>query len=165
LDNNNMNAEATEKLGFKEWQPHYEKQQEADRKKVDHLVDTVSDLGGDVRALTANLGTWIEAQKGTTARMNRPWQWGVVVAIFIGLFSVLQIQSAILGLVINPIIKSQAQTDIIHSRDVERNLSLHMWFRETMAEMQVADAQTQTRVEYLMKMEERLNNRLHGDLK
>ena len=36
-----------------------------------------------------------------------------------------------------------------------------MWFRETIADMQVDDAREQANIAWLSKMEDRLNSRMH----
>ena len=162
-----------EKLGFREWQPHYEKQQEADRLKVDHVVDTVGQLSGVVSRMSAVVETVAENQKGMFTRLNRPWQWGVVVAGFMMVFSMSGMFGVMATLIVNPIVDSInhgaemhsqdiKRVEVAHARDVERDLQLHMWFRETIASQEVETGKLQVKIEFLELMEERVNGRIHA---
>ena len=159
-----MTNEESQKLGFREWTVHYEKEQEADREKINQITNIIGTLGSQVSKLSANMETLIDNQKGMFSRINRPWQWGVVVSIFMGLFAMSAMFATMATLIVGPIHNNLKQLEIIHSRDVERNLDLHIWFRETLANMQVSDAKEAANIAWLMKMEERLNNRLHSGI-
>jgi hypothetical protein len=153
-----------EKLGFREWQPHYEKQQEADRLKVDHVVDTLGGLSSGLSRLEALMETWIESQRSVTTRMNRPWQWGVVVAIFMLVFSMAGGFGVIANLIVTPMNKSITHLGYKQTSEEEKYLKLHMWFRDQLETQAVADARMETRIEYLMLMEERVNGRIHAGI-
>ena len=56
-----MTEEQQERLGFREWTSHYEKEQEADRIKANKLQEVVSNLSTNVGALTADLGDHTDA--------------------------------------------------------------------------------------------------------
>jgi hypothetical protein len=159
-----VTEEQLDKMGFREWTSHYEKEQEADRDKINEIVHSVGTLSGSVNRLTANMETMMDNQKGMFNRMNRPWQWGVVVAGFMMMLSMAAMFGTMATLIITPIERSITHAEVLHAEDVERNLRLHMWFRETIAEMQVGDAQNETDIEWLMLMEERVNSRTHKDL-
>jgi hypothetical protein len=157
-----MPEEQSEKLGFREWTTHYEKEQEADRDRINEVAKMVGVLGGQVGRLTANMETWIDTQKTMSHRINRPWQWGVVVSIFMGMFAMSAMFATMATLIVSPMNNTIATIQDTHSRDVERNLSLHMWFRETISEIQVSDAAAETDMKWMMKMEERVNGRIHA---
>jgi hypothetical protein len=155
-----------------EWSAHYEKEQDATSARLNTVVDGLGSLEGIVSRLAANMETWIENQRSMGHRMNRPWQWGAVVGVFMGLFSMSAMFGVMATLIITPIndnIQHQAAThtqditrvEVAYARDVERNLELHMWFRETLADIQVSDAKTETNIEWLMKIQDLTNERLH----
>lgn len=148
-------------LGFREWTAHYEKEQEADREKLNSIVDTVGTLSVVVHRMSASVEALTENQKGMFSRMNRPWQWGVVMAVFMALFSMAGMFGIMANLIVSPITDVIAAIQTDHDRDVSRDLTLHMWFRETIANMQVSDAKADAEIEWLGKMEERLNSRIH----
>ena len=159
-----MTEKDAEKLGFREWTTHYEKEQEADRLKVDHVINTMGQLGSGLSRLEALMESWIETQRSVTTRINRPWQWGVVVSVFMGMFAMSAMFGTMATLVVTPIHTSISNQEIAHARDVERNLALHMWFRETISEIQVEAAKTQIDVEWMKLMEERVNGRIHAGI-
>ena len=150
-----------DKLGFREWTSHYEKEQEADRDKINSIVETVSTLSGVVNRMSASVEALTENQRGMFSRMNRPWQWGVVIAGFTAMLSMSAIMSIMLNLTIDPIKDSMRHVETQYQLDVARNLELHIWFKETQEEVQKDIARVRTHVEWLSKMEERMNNRLH----
>lgn len=157
-------GEQSEQLNFREWTAHYEKEQEADRSKVDHLADTVGVLIGTVGKLSANVETWIETQKSMSHRMNRPWQWGVVVAGFMAMFSMSAMFATMATLIVNPIQRNIAHLEATHATTEERNLELHMWFKETVTEMQINDAKAETDIKWLEKLQGITNERLHKSM-
>ena len=151
-----------EHMSFREWQTHYEKQQEADRDKINTLAEGLTLVNQNVGKLTAHVETLIENQKGMFSRMNRPWQWGVVIAAFVAMFTVSGVFATILTLSLDPVKSNIQVLDLAHARDVERNLELHMWFRESIEEMREGDANMEARIQWLEKLEERINERLHA---
>ena len=167
-----MNEEQLDHLGFREWTSHYEKEQEADRIKANKLQEVVSNLSTNVGALTADVRTLVENQKSLFNRQNRPWQWGVVVAGFMAMFSMSGMFGVMASLIVTPIqdsIEHQSAVHAkdllalsdVHARDVERNLELHMWMKTTLTEVQIADAKADTDIKWLMKLEDRYNSRIH----
>lgn len=154
-----------EHMSFREWQSHYEKQQEADREKINTLAEGLTLVNQNVGKLTAHVETLIENQKGMFSRMNRPWQWSVVVAAFVGMFTVSGVFATVLTLSLDPVKANLEAVQQTHARDVERNLDLHMWFRESIEEMREGDADMEARIQWLEKLEERLNNRMHSGVK
>ena len=156
-----MTGDEADKLGFREWTAHYEKEQEADRDKINTVVDGLGNLSGEVRALTANMNTLMDNQKGMFNRMNRPWQWGVVVAAFIAMFSMAAMFGTMASLIVGPIHDNLVHLESVHARDVERNLALHMWFRDSLNVLEQDAAESKKDREWLSKMEERMNLRLH----
>ena len=126
-----MTDEQLEKMGFREWTSHYEKEQEADRDKINRVVEGLGALSGTVSKLSANVETMMESQRGVYSRINRPWQWGVVVAGFTALLSLAIIMTTVMTLTVNPIKDSMKHMEAQYQLDVARNLELHIWFKET----------------------------------
>ena len=151
-----------EKLGFREWTAHYEKEQEADRDKINHIADIVGTLGGQVSKLSANMDTLIDNQKGMFNRLNRPWQWGVVVAGFMMMFSMAAMFGTMATLIITPIEKNLTHLQEMQASEEAKYLELHMWFRDKLEDGAVADAKQDTNIAWMMKMEERVNGRIHA---
>ena len=150
-----------EKMGFREWTSHYEREQEADREKINALAEGLAVVNQNVGKLTANVEILIDNQKGMFSRMNRPWQWGVVVAAFAAMFTVSGVFATVLTLSLDPVKKQVDRMYDVGNREVERNLDLHMWFRESIEEIREQDANMQARIEWLEKLEQRQNDRLH----
>lgn len=150
-----------EQMGFREWTTHYEKEQEADRAKINALAEGLSVVSQSVSKLSANVEVLLENQKGLFNRMNRPWQWGVVIAAFVAMFTVSGVFATVLSLSLDPIKANMHTMTETHSRDVERNLELHMWFRNSIEEIREHDAEMDARIDWLEKLEKRQNERLH----
>lgn len=149
-------TEEQEKMGFREWTTHYEREQEADRNKISDLTEAVSNINSNVGALTANVRTLMDNQKSMHNRMNRPTNWGVF-ATFAGVIFMM------VGLVVSSI-----KDDINHierqtSIETERNLELHMWFRDAIAKNGEEIAAHHIEVEWVKKMEDRMNRRIHNE--
>ena len=150
-----------EKMGFREWTAHYEKEQEADRARFNQLADVVANLSVNVGTLSSDVKALVANQREVFNRINRPWQWGVVIAAFVAMFTVSGVFATVLTLSLDPVKANlQILTDT-HARDVERNLDLHMWFRESIEEMRESDSDMEARIAWLEKLEERMNDRLH----
>ena len=156
-----MAEEQSEFLGFREWHDHYEKEQEADRAKVDHLADTVGALIGTVGKLSANMETWIDTQKSMSHRMNRPWQWGVVLAAFMMVFSMSAMFATMATLIVRPINDNIAHMVNTHARDAERHLNQNVRLRATISEMQINNAKAEANIKWLTKLQDVTNERLH----
>jgi hypothetical protein len=159
-----MTEEQAEKSGFANWTKHYEKEQEADRLKVDHVVDTMSQLGSGLSRLEALMESWIESQRGVTSRLNRPWQWGVVVAAFMVIFSMSGAFGVIANLIVTPIHATLDRVQIHSMSEEEKYLKLHMWFRDQLEAQAVKDAEMEIEIKWLKLMEERVNGRIHAEM-
>ena len=136
-----------EQLNFREWTGHYEKEQETQRDQIGDLTKIVSSLTADVRTL-------IDNQRGMFGRINKPPQWGAMISL-----GALIVVGA--GLLTAPI-----KDDIVHIeaqmlRNDERNLELHMWMKDQLDDLEVQSAKAETNVEWLSRLEERADIRLH----
>jgi len=155
-----MTAEEQRKasMGFREWTAHYEKEQIADREKINGIADIVGQMAGQVSKLTAHVESLIDNQKGVFQRINRPVQWG-------GLVSAASFVAILLGLVVLPMKEQIFELKESVQEEVQRNLKLHMMFVEQQQELAVKTAvdttRNQTDIKWLMNMEVRLNDRLH----
>ena len=158
-----MTEEQQERLGFREWTTHYEKEQEADRDKINSVVESVGSLSNVVHRMSANMETMLDNQKGMFNRINRPWQWGVVVAIFMAIFSMSAMFGTMATLIVGPLKESISHTDNVHALDVERDLALHIWMRTSIDTNNEALAANQVDIDWLKKMESRANRRIHSE--
>ena len=155
-ENNNNNH-----MGFKEWTARFEKEQEEDRKRHHQLADVVTKLSVDLGQLSSDVRTLVDNQKGMFNRINRPWQWGVVVAAFVALFTVSGVFATVLNLTISPINASLAEVNAEAKSNRTNQMEINMWLRDSIENIRVDNAEFDARVVHLEKMEERLNNRLH----
>lgn len=147
-------TEEQKQLGFREWIDHYEREQEADRDKVNVLTEAVSSINSNVGALTANVRTLMDSQKSISDRLNRPTNWGIF-ATFAGVIFM------VVGLVVSGLKNDIAHLERQAAINVERNLDLHMWFRDAIAKNGEETSEHHTEIKWLSKMEDRLNIRLH----
>jgi hypothetical protein len=170
-----MNEQENGSPPWTEWSAHYEKEQEATAARLNTVVDGLGSLQGIVSRLAANMETMIDSQKIIGHRMNRPWQWGAVVGVFMGLFSMSAMFGVMATLIITPINDNIAHQAVTHSQDVEkleadrrvdiqRDLDLHIWFKESLTQMQIKDAKAETNIEWLMKLNDITNERLHKSM-
>lgn len=152
-----MTDEQAERLGFREWTTHYEKEQQADREKVNSLVGAVSEVNASLGSLTADVRTLMENQRGMAERMNKPANWGIFATFAAVIFM-------IVGLVITDIKENIGKIEAHQALDIERNLALHMWFRDSLDTNNEALAAHETELKWFHKMEKRMNQRMHGTL-
>ena len=152
-----MTGEESKSLGFREWTVHYEREQEADRGKLNALTEAVSNINSNVGALTANVNTLMDNQKGLSDRVNRPANWGIF-ATFAGVIFM------IVGLVVSGIKDDIGHMEIQHALDIERNLSLHMWFRDSIDDNTVQISRNEVNMEWAKVIEERYNRRIHQEI-
>lgn len=128
-----------ERMGFREWTEHYEKEQESQRQQIGDLTKAVSSLTADVRTL-------VENQRGLFSRLNRPQPVAAYVSALLASIAVMISFSALL---VNPI-----KEDI---EDFER-LSLMHEERMNHVETEVAVAREAQR--WNEKMSDRNNNQI-----
>ena len=151
-------SEEQEKLGFREWTVHYEREQEADRDKINTLTDAISSINSNVGALTANVQTLMDNQKSMFQRINRPANWGIFGTFAAVIFMVV-------GLVVSDLKDNIDSIETHQALDIERNMTLHMWFRDEIAKNSVEAAAHAVDIEWIKKLEERMNGRIHERLK
>jgi X-X-X-Leu-X-X-Gly heptad repeat protein len=149
-----MGNEQQEKLGFREWTIHYEKEQEADREKINTLADGLAQVNQSVGRLTANVETLIDNQKGMFNRINRPTQWGVLVSAAL-------LVAVILGLVTGPMKEEISDLEAKVAMETNRNIELHIMFNNRLGEQIKLSTANETNIQWIIRMEERTNNRLH----
>ena len=168
--------EKLNQMGFREWTSHYEKEQEADREKINEIANIVGSLGGQVSKLSANIETLMENQKGLYDRMNRPWQWGVIVAAFALMLSMAGLFATVLTLTVNPVreaLHELAETSTrINQRNYEYHINQNSEHKADLKEMVLyreqqaaANARQAANIEWLRRLEERGNRRIHGESK
>ena len=149
-----MTEEQAERLGFREWTTHYEKEQEADREKINTLADGLSQVNQSVGRLTANVETLIDNQKGMFNKINRPTQWGVLVAAA-------ALVAIILGLVTGPMKEEIRDIEASSRLETNRNIELHIMFNRRLGEQIKLSTANETNIQWLAKIEDRTNRRLH----
>jgi len=145
------------KLGFREWTAHYEKEQEADRDKINALADGLAAVNANLGRLTANVETLLENQKGMFTKINRPTEWGTLIAAG-------ALVAITLGLVTGPMKEDIAEVAGKLALETERDIELHIMFNNRLAEQIQLATENHTNIEWVMKLEDRLNDRLHSGL-
>jgi len=149
-----VTSDEAQKLGFREWTSHYEKEQEADRDKINALADGLSQVNQSVGRLTANVETLIENQRGMFSRINKPPQWGIMI-------SGLMLMALVLGLVTAPM-----KDDIRHIEDtqlmeIEKQLDVHIFMGGRINELTEQTTENKVNMEWVKMLEGRLDGRLH----
>lgn len=95
------------KMGFREWTEHYEKEQESQRAQISELTKNVSSLSADVRTLVDN-------QRGLFSRMNRP-QGPIIAAGLAIAVSAIGVLATFITLTVSPI---KDEINRIHEADL-----------------------------------------------
>ena len=149
-----MTEEQQERLGFREWTSHYEKEQEADREKINALADGLSTVNTNLGRLTANVETLLSNQKGMFDRINRPTQWGVLVSAAL-------LVAVILGLVTGPMKEEISDLEEKVILETNRNVELHIMFNQRLGEQIKLSTANEINVEWIKRMEDRMNRRMH----
>jgi len=152
-----VTGEELNALGFREWTSHYEKEQEQDREKINDLAASVATINQSVGALTADVRTLIENQKGMFNRINRPTQWGVLVAAA-------ALVAVVLGLVTGPMKEEIGDLEDKLILETNRNIELHIMFNQRLGEQIKLSTENHTNIEWIKRMEERVNRRMHREL-
>jgi hypothetical protein len=142
---------------FRDWTKHYEKEQTADRQSLIRVTQGLAQVSGDVGKLATSVEQLAANQKGMFDRLNRPTQWGVFAAFATVIFLVM-------SLVITEIKGSIYSLQTQQQMDIKRNLDLHMWFRDKLDTINAQDARNEANMLWIMKLEERLNRRIHMEV-
>jgi hypothetical protein len=146
--------EQVNRMGFREWTQHYEKEQELQRDQIGELTKATSSLTADVRTL-------VENQRTLHGRINRPQP---VAAYVSALLASIAVMISFSTLLVNPIKEQIAHLETVQAKEEERNLNLHIMLKEDI-ERTIADTATlQENARWMNKMEERLNIRIHKGL-
>lgn len=128
-------GESKAELG--QWIERYEKHLGRQSEQIDALTRDVSALTADVRSLMKN-------QESLFNRSNRPFQWGALVAA-------LSLAAVAAGLLITPM-KEEDSKQLEFDKTVMRY----------MMEDQYKQGQHDNDLQWLKKLEERQNNRMHS---
>ena len=154
-----------ERMSFREWTDHYEKEQEAQRAQIGDLTKAVSSLTADVRTLVDN-------QKGMFTRLNRP-QGPVMVAGLAIAISTIGVLATFITLSISPIkeeltrmngadLRYRESTDEILGMIVEQ----HQEHLEDAANehglLMAEQARQGEALKWMEILEERYNDRIHS---
>jgi hypothetical protein len=166
-------AEGDQKFDVKSWAEAFQQQlhvfvegvKEDLRQRDDQIkliTQNQQDIASSVSKLTATVEGLTEGQRGMFSRMNRPWQWGVVLAAFMALASFSAMFGTVLTLSLNPIRDNLTHMEANHLRMEEKELALHMMLKEDIENNQIEIARLQEGNRWMEKLEERYNMRIHG---
>ena len=97
----------------------------------------------------------MDNQKGVFGRLNRPWQWSVVVAIFAGLFTLVGGMSTALVLVVDPIKSTIADIQQNDKEADDRNRAYHDKIIDESHDNAVQIAVNKESIRWMEKLEER----------
>lgn len=115
-------------VSFREWLPAYEREQEHHSQQIAGLIANQGKISEEVATISANVQTLLNNHSALTARVNRPWQWGVVVSCFAGLFTMSAVFATVLGLSLSPMKDEMRAIGSNLLREEERNQSIHQMF-------------------------------------
>ena len=144
-------------MSFREWLTTYEREQEHHSNQIAGLISAHSQLSSEVATISANVQTLLNNQSSLSERMNRPWQWGVVVAVFLALFSISGAFATVLTLTVNPIKDSVTHAANEHKAERENQLKINMWMREYMENNRNDITSNKETLRLLEKLEARYN--------
>jgi hypothetical protein len=160
-------------MSFREWLPTYEREQEHHSNQIAGLITANGQLSSEVATISANVQTLLNNQNIFTERLNRPWQWGVVVAALLGLVSVFGAFATLLNLTVQPMKANLAEVSMtskerhqvqemkLHEQR-ENQLQINMWMREYMEASKEIMIRNDERLKWLEMLEDRYNNRIEG---
>jgi hypothetical protein len=129
---------AENNINFAEWVEQYAHEQSVQNKNINQLTKDVAELAATVRQLVDN-------QKGLYSRQNRPINWGAIL-------TAIGMAAAFVALLVAPM---KAEDVRQHNFDLKA--------MEHMVDSAALMAGQEKDIEWLMKMEDRLNRRLHRD--
>ena len=138
-------------------------------RRVTRLEETQASLLRSVSRIESMVENLSVGQRGVWDRMNRPWQWGVVVAAVLGLLGLYQAGVQHTTLALEPVRLSvstvQAQvSDLVTARydDEQQRKAAHADIHEHLATIREHDAQRDRDIQWLKMLEQRYDNRLHA---
>ena len=70
--------------------------------RVSRLEETTSNLLSSTSKIESMVETLVSSHQGTQQRLNRPWQWGVVIAGFVALITMAGLFNQTLALTVEP---------------------------------------------------------------
>lgn len=116
---------------------------------------------GQTRLLssTARIESLVESlsngQKGVYNRMNRPWQWGVVIAAFAAMITLSTLFNQTLNLTVTPIAESVLALEEVVLNDRETYLATLMKNSDGVEEIRIASAVNAESIRWLGILEQR----------
>jgi hypothetical protein len=119
-----------------------------------------------IESLVENLSN---GQKGVYNRMNRPWQWGVVIAAFAAMITLATLFNQTLTLTVEPITESVARLEevmlkqqetvaeslLLHEEEITRNSMTSAVNAESMRWLETLEARGHRHIETLERESER----------
>lgn len=97
----------------------------------------------------------IDNQKGVFNRINRPWQWGVIVAVFAVLVSLASVGGTIITLIVTPIKETIADIQEEDTTMDNRNRNYHDAMTNEIHKNAIDAAVNREALRWLEKVEER----------
>ena len=132
-------------LNFGEWLDRFEHDQDNQNAQIGKLTENLGSLTGDIGKLAATVQALVDNQKGLFNRANRPVQWGAII----GGMTMLGVMA---GLLVSPIKENQVQ---------QREFNMHVMHQIEDDAREMGEAIKD--IEWLNKMEDRLNRRIHSE--
>lgn len=117
------------------------------------LIGTLSRVESIVETLASN-------QKAVTGRINRPWQWGAVVAGFVAIMSMAGVFATVLSLSITPIQAGLTHIEETALVDQASNKQQHHLYESRLNSVEAAAATYAEALRWNEKMGDRNNNQI-----
>lgn len=123
--------------------------------RVTRLEEGQQTLIAGMSRIETIAGQLVENQRGVFGRLNKPWQWSVVVAIFAALFSLSGGFATAMVLVIDPIKASIARIQEDDQISDARNRAMHEKMTDEIHQNEIASAVNAEALRWVEKVEER----------
>ncbi len=154
------NEEPVTVENFGNWLSRFEHDQDTQNKQIGKLTDMVTSLATTVGGLVSAVQSVTDNQKGIFHRQNRPPQWGAIIGaltmivVFAGLLiAPMKRQDELIMLALTRVI------DRVEYLDERVNYKLFTHLEDDAYNTGKHD----TQIEWLAKMEDRLDRKIHGE--
>lgn len=139
--------------------------------RVNRLEEGQTELLSAVARIESMVESLASTQQGVSTRINRPWQWGVVVAAFVAVVAVYEMTLRHTDMALAPLNLNIAtlQDGLNHVEnlrigDEERQRDIHVMLNRQLIDQQIMVAKQEEAMEWMKLLENRYNNRLHGGI-
>jgi 3-phenylpropionate/cinnamic acid dioxygenase small subunit len=143
--------------------------QEQLERRVTRLEEGQAELLSTTSRIESIVENLASGQQGVFKRINRPWQWGIVVAAFVALVSVYEMNNRHTDMSLRPLDLhiTTLQNGINHLEeqlvaDEERQREIHTMLNRQMVDLTTRLGRQEEAMANMKMLEDRYNRRIHA---